>query len=152
MNKYQIILDEDKMNRLNKPLSMRYANGEKIDFNNEGIGYIVARRTDEIPILLKNILEDGEGYASEYSGFTMGPMTEGDIIWLDQGLVRVFVMDTHTIITYKEFYELSLQIAEKALEAMTIFELKEKGKVDDKWEEDIRKYIPLLKEQLALFQ
>ncbi|SFD54315.1 hypothetical protein SAMN05518672_102364 [Chitinophaga sp. CF118] len=151
MNKYQIVLDEERLNRLNKPLFMRYANGEEIDFNSEGIGYIVAGTTHEIPVLLKNILERG-GQNSEYCGIDIGPMIDADIIWIDEGLVRIYVMDTGTVITYKEFYELSLQIAEKALEAMTVFQLKEKGKVDDKWEDDIRKCIPLLKEKLALYQ
>ncbi|SFD54338.1 hypothetical protein SAMN05518672_102365 [Chitinophaga sp. CF118] len=151
MNKYQIILDEERLNRLENPFFMRYANGEEIDFDSEGIGFMLSRRIQEVPGFLKNALEE-RGETAEYCGIIMGPMTDGDdLIWLDEGLVDVYVMDTRTIITYKEFYELSLQIAEKALEAMTVFQLKGKGKVDDKWEDDIRKYIPLLKEKLALY-
>ena len=41
-----------------------------------------------------------------------------------------------------EFFKLCLQFANKALEAMEVFGLKEKGIVDDKWEQEIKDLIP----------
>lgn len=46
-----------------------------------------------------------------------------------------------------EFYSLCLQFAEKALDALDVFEMKKQDLINDDWIERIKKTIPKLKER-----
>jgi len=145
MSKYKIVLLESRFIKHEKPLYIKYADGSEIDFNNEGIGYVVTRELAKIPVFLKNILEKGYD-KSHYSGCMTGPVNLGDDTLLAEDLADVWVMETHTIIPVKDFYDICVQIAEKSLEAITVFNLKASGKIDNQWEEDIKSYLPKLKQ------
>ena len=63
-------------------------------------------------------------------------------------MVETFILDTITLLTKAEFFDIVLQLAKKALEAVTIFHLKEKGLVDDVWISKVKAAIPQLKAKL----
>ncbi|SFD54291.1 hypothetical protein SAMN05518672_102363 [Chitinophaga sp. CF118] len=147
MNKYIIYFKEDVTNEMDKPFLINYVN-EDIDFIWEGIGYVADQRIQDIPSFLLAVINKGEHHIGS-DGFVFGPVIENDIVWLDKGVVKIYQgKKKKTILSYKQFYELSLQLGEKALEAADLFKFKEKGTVDDKWEQEIISAILELKELL----
>jgi hypothetical protein len=137
MKQYSIILNKERFSLIQKPFYITYSNGEEIDFNTNAIGYVAAKKIEDIPAFLQNVIEEkGQNYNS--SGFWFGPVTEGDKVWVEAGMVEVYVMDVTTLISFDDFIELSLQLANKALEAVEDFQLKEKGLVDDRWIDGIK--------------
>jgi hypothetical protein len=103
----------------------------------------------DIPSFLEDAIKE-KGLQEEYSGYHFGPVTEGENILLPKGMVNVFIMDTNTIITEREFYDTVLQIARKALEAVDVFQLREKGLVNDFWIGRIKHAIPQLENKFKV--
>ncbi|HET6226688.1 MAG TPA: hypothetical protein VFF27_10435 [Bacteroidia bacterium] len=147
MANYLISLNSAHVDKHSVLFDMRYANGDEIDFNNEGIGVLSSVKIKDIPSFLEDAINE-KGLQEEYSGYHFGPVTEGEKILVPKGLVNVFIMDTNTILTKDEFYDTVLQIARKALEAVDVFHLKDKGIVDDFWTGRIKHAIPKLEAKL----
>ena len=147
MSNYLISLDQDRMERLSIPFYITYANGNEIDFNKEGIGVLVSVEVKDIPSFIENAIAE-KGLQEEYAGYSFGPVTEGEKIWVEAGMVETFILDTITLLTKAEFFDIILQLAKKALEAVTIFHLKEKGLVDDVWISKVKAAIPQLEAKL----
>lgn len=135
------------MDKLSIPFDMYYENGEEIDFNNEGIGIVSSLKMHEIPHFVEKVLE-ARGLHEEYSGFSFGPVEDEGRMMVEPGHVQLYIMDTDTILTQREFFELALQLVNKALEAVDVFQLKEKKVVDNKWIEKVKSYIPALQAKL----
>jgi hypothetical protein len=147
MIKYSVVLSEDRMGRLSNPFYIKYSNGAEINFESEGIGFIASVKVKDIPNFLKTVTEEGQ-FCYNYTGYCFGPITEGEKVWLEKGYVEIYVMETKTILTNHDFFELALQLAHKSLEAVTWFDLKTKGIVDDTWIENIKLLIPQLEAKL----
>lgn len=135
------------MEKFSKPFHISYENQEEIDFNQEGIGFLVSAKIKDIPLFLERVVEE-DCFSYEYSGFCFGPITEGEKTLLEKGLVEVYVMDTKTIISNAVMFDISLQLAHRAIEAVEVFHLKEKGLVDDTWIEKVKHSIPQLETKL----
>ena len=135
------------MDRLNNPFYITYLDGSEIDFNSEGIGFIPSIKIKDIPVFFKNVINESE-MSYEYSGFCFGPITELDKVWLEDGYVEVWVLDNKTILTKYDFFELALQLANKALEAVDIFDLKATTSINYEWIIKIKESILLLESKI----
>ena len=147
MGKYLITLNDQYMEKFSIPFDICYSNGEEIDFNNEGIGLIPSVEIKNIPDYLYSMIEE-KSFHREESGIFFGPITEGNEIIVEKGSVDVHIMDTSTIISKKEFFEILLQMAHKALEAVDVFQLKEKRLVDHWWIDRVKYAIPQIEAKL----
>lgn len=142
-----ISTDSQRLNVFNSILDIERKDGITVDFNKEGIGFIPSiKLQDYIPFFDEVIREGGMSY--NYSGFNFGPIVEEGKVWLEGGLVEIYVMDAKTILTKREFFELALEFANKAIEAVDILDLKGKGIVDDAWILRIKEAIPQLEAKL----
>ena len=147
MANYLISLSHDRMEKQAIPFEIHYENGDAIDFNQEGIGVISSLELKEIPHFIEKALEE-TGLHKEYSGFSFGPVIDEGKVWVEEGAVELYILDTKTTLTRKEFFETILQLAQKALEAVSEFHLKEKDFVDEVWIEQVKKMIPQLEAKL----
>lgn len=142
-----ISTDSQRLNVFNSILDIERKDGIAVDFNKEGIGFIPSiKLQDYIPFLDEVIREGGMSY--NYSGFNFGPIVEAGKVWLEDGLVEIYVMEAKTILTKRDFFELALEFANKALEAVTLLDLKNRGFVDDAWVLGIKEAIPTLEAKL----
>ena len=138
-----ISTDSKRLDVFNSILDIERKDSTPIDFNNEGIGFIPSIKIQDYILFLNEVINEGSmGY--NYSGFCFGPITEAGRVWLKDGLVEVYVMEAKTRLTKRDFFELTLDFAYKALEAVKILDLKNKGFVDDAWVLGIKDAIPHL--------
>lgn len=138
---YRLLITDKYLNQgVERIFDIVRKDNEPIDFYNNLIGYIPSRIIKEFPQFLTEIINEG---GSDYnsSGFCFGPITEGEKVWLERGLVEIYVMKDKTILSAKDFFELALEFANKALEAVVTLNLKEKGIVDDTWIRSIEESI-----------
>lgn len=149
MNEYSVsvLVDNERLKNFNRIFTISRVDGKQIDFNSEGIGFIPSIKTQDVPVFLSKTITEGS-MSYEYSGFCFGPITEGEKVWLEKGLVEIYVMKDKTILSAKDFFELTLEFANKALEAVVTLSLKEKGIVDDAWIRSIEDSIPKLQAKL----
>jgi hypothetical protein len=135
------------MEKLSIPFDMHYENGVEIDFDNEGIGIIPSLKMHEIPHFIEKVLEE-TGFHQEYSGFSFGPVIDEGRTIVESGYVKLYILNTDTILTEREFFEVTLQLANKALEAVDQFQLKEKKIIDNNWIEKVKLFIPALQTKI----
>lgn len=149
MNEYSIsvLADDKRLKTFNRIFAISRVDGKQIDFNLEGIGFIPSLKVQDIPVFLSETIEEGS-MSYEYSGFCFGPITEGEQVWLNAGLVEIYVMKDKTVLPTKDFFELGLEIAHRALEAVATLQLKERGFIDENWIERISESIPKLEAKL----
>ncbi|PWV48781.1 hypothetical protein [Chitinophaga sp. S165] len=100
----------------------------------------------DVLVFVENVLQ-GTNYSSGNNGFIYGPYITDDIVWVDEGIVEMYNENETIGFSYRQFYLLTMHLAEKALEAMNHFDLKAKGIVDDNWETSIQHSILLLKKK-----
>jgi hypothetical protein len=98
-----------------------------------------------------------QSFGRGLSGFTMSDKEIDDRITCagDEGILYIPVdkvvlseYEDSILFSKVEFFKLCLQFAHKALEAMEVFNLKEKGIVDKKWEEEIKELIPKIEDKV----
>src|ERR1035437_9246283 len=56
-----------------------------IDFNIEGIGCIPSIKVSDMPMFLNAVVNETGLCMYEYSGFSFGPITEAEKVWLEAG-------------------------------------------------------------------
>jgi len=145
---YKIILNNDKdlakynYNRPVKIVALKDNLPEE-----SGMYFFNGLKIDEYLFFLSNAIQKiGTGYNTSGVGF--GPYTatgwdSNDIsIPENQVLLGTFVGDTFLDIL--DFYDLCLQLVQTALEAVEVFQLKEKGIVDAQWIQQMQDFIPIL--------
>jgi hypothetical protein len=145
---YRILITDKYLKQsLERIFDIERKDNEPIDFYHNLIGYIPSRKVKDFPHFLTEVINEG-GIDYNSSGFCFGPITEGEKVWLEKGLVEIYVMKDKTILSAKDFFELALEFANKALEAVVILGLKEKRIVDDTWIRTIEDSIPKLQAKL----
>lgn len=106
-----------------------------------------------LPEYLNNFIKELDYDISEYSSIIFGELKndEGRIL-IPSGMVGFSIFDDRTLISKLEFYTLCLQMANKSLEAVNLFNLKEKNIVDDNWIISIKNLIPMIEEKIKEYE
>ncbi len=149
MNKYKIGLNPNVRFRRLDPFVYTYAGGRcegvsKTAIN--GLLYVMST-LKRLPKRLEEVFNNG-GCDNNNHGCTF-MYYSGDTIYSDEGTVKIYTLLGRTLVSERQFYELLLQIVEKALEAWTDPQFKKELGLTDEWEVAIRNAIPILSEKIA---
>ncbi len=144
------ILEQKELEKLNYSIIVRIKkiNNDLID-EEDGINlFNVIKVKQYIHFLGNSLKQIGVGY-NESMATTFGPDPGSewdDISPVPANQVKLETYLGERIILLSEFYKLCLQLVEKSLEAVELYDLKGKGVVDDKWVKEMQEMTPKIKE------
>lgn len=147
--KYQIALnlkfnlDEAKTSLFNILID------DKILDSYNPIGIMPSIKTKNIINFFENVINEKDYSEMEYSWVIFGEdkNDEGEIV-IPKNMVGFSIFDDRTIISKVDFFQLCLQMAEKAIEAVNVFKLKEEKIINEEWIANIKDVIPLLQKKI----
>lgn len=116
-----------------------YLDGERVLFEDPIAGFYSNLELKEYPKFLNDSDKMAGGYPNEIS-FYKGPLKEGKLDISESEVVLNTYVGLKKI-KINKFDLLNMQLANKALNAVTMFKLKERGIVNDDWIEAIKKWI-----------
>ncbi len=136
------------MHRYTKPIQVEVLEGDTSEKN--GIYFFgVIRVIDYLPFLQNAINRSSAGYNNTSSAH-FGPYEaigiDEDDYSIPENQVLLSTYTGHTFLSLLDFYNLCLQLVEKSLEAVELYDLKGKGVVDDKWVKEMQEMTPKIKE------
>ncbi|MGZ4054944.1 MAG: hypothetical protein ACXVPU_16600 [Bacteroidia bacterium] len=116
------------------------------------VGNLVIVPLNKMPLFFESILDEKDFSHVEYSWILFGEVRNDDNeIFVPKGQVGFSVFEEITLIDKKDFFHLCVEFAEKAIEAVNVFDLKDRKIVDDEWIIKINELIPKLKKKYELY-
>lgn len=149
---YKIILNNDlDLEKYNYNRPIKIIPVETTSNEESGIYFFNGLKIEYYIDFLSNITQKiGIGYNT--SSVDFGPYTatgwDDDDISIPENQVLLETFVGSSFLDIFDFYSLCLQFTQKALEAVNVFKLKEKGIVDDQWIQQIQSFISTLEKLL----
>ncbi|MFN7911682.1 MAG: hypothetical protein ACK5QC_07635 [Bacteroidota bacterium] len=128
-------------------------NGESLKYGDYVSNILSYPTLISLPEYLKNFINELDYDISEYSSIMFGEdrNDEGEIV-IPKNMVGFSIFEDRTLISKSEFYNLCLQMANIALEAAEMFNLKNRNIVDDNWIGSIKDLVPKIEEKIKNYE
>lgn len=149
---YKLIITREYIDKgVYRLFNIERKDGQLIDIYSDLINAIAFIKIDKIPEFLKNMVLERSMQISEYTFIHFGEILEDNIIQVPADCVGIFLMDAKTIVQKRFFFELTLELAQKSLMAVNLFNLRDSEFVDEKWVESIKLVIPEIEEKIKSY-